>query len=49
MPKELEAKLRREAKEKFKHIKDRDARKKREDAYTYGTLREMGWKPKRER
>lgn len=42
MPKELEAKLRREAKEKFKHIKDQEARKRREDAYVYGTIREAG-------
>lgn len=39
MPKALERKLRKEAKEK-------GYGKKRTNAYVYGTLRELGWKPK---
>ena len=41
MPKELERKLRAQAKKKWP--KD----KKRQDAYVYGTLRKTGWKPRR--
>lgn len=40
MPKKLEAKLKREAKRK-------GLGKKRTGAYVYGTLRRLGWKPKR--
>lgn len=40
MPKRLEAKLKREA--KAKHYG-----KKRTNAYVYGTLRKLGWKPRR--
>lgn len=40
MPKKLEAKLKREAKRK-------GYGKKRSGAYVYGTLRKLGWKPKR--
>lgn len=39
MPKTLERKLRKEAKVK-------GYGKKRTNAYVYGTLRELGWKPK---
>lgn len=49
MPKEMERKLRAEAQKKFAHIKDPEAKQKRMDAYVYGTMREMGWKPKREK
>jgi hypothetical protein len=49
MPKALEAKLRREAAEKFSNIKDREKRKEKMDAYVYGTLRSTGWRPKREK
>lgn len=42
MPKKLERKLRREA-----HAKGFG--KKRTNAYVYGTLRKIGWKPKRHR
>jgi len=49
MPKALEAKLKKEAKQKFARIKDRKVRKRREDAYVYGTMRKAGWKPKQER
>lgn len=42
MPKKLEAKLKREAKKK-------GLSGKRANAYVYGSLRDMGWKPKRER
>jgi hypothetical protein len=38
MPKELEKKLKKEAKQK-------GLSKKRADAYVYGTLRKTGWKP----
>jgi hypothetical protein len=41
MPKELERKLKAEA-------RARGYSKKRTDAFVYGTLRKMGWKPKRE-
>lgn len=43
MPKELEEKLKREARKKFPGDKER------QDAYVYGTLRKTGWKPERER
>jgi hypothetical protein len=43
MPKELERKLKRKAKQK------KGWSKEREDAYVYGTLRKTGWKPKREK
>lgn len=42
MPKALEKKLKAEA--KAKHYG-----KKRTNAYVYGTLRELGWKPSRKR
>ena len=42
MPKKLEEKLKKEAKKK--HLSE-----ERADAYVYGTLRNTGWKPKRER
>ena len=42
MPKELERKLKKQAKEK-------GYGEKRTNAYVYGTLREHGWKPKREK
>ena len=38
MPEEVEKKLRREARKR--NIKDKDA-------YVYGTLRKLGWKPKK--
>ncbi len=38
MPKKLEQKLKKEAKKK-------GLGKKRSNAYVYGTLRKMGWKP----
>lgn len=40
MPKKLELKLKREAKKKR-------FGKKRTGAYVYGTLRKLGWKPRR--
>ena len=40
MPKELEAKLKREARRK-------GLKGERADRYVYGTLRKTGWKPKR--
>lgn len=40
MPKALETKLKREAKKK-------GLSKKRTGAYVYGTLRKLGWTPKR--
>lgn len=42
MPKAKEKKLKRQAEEK-------GLSGKRKDAYVYGTLRKMGWKPKREK
>lgn len=42
MPKRLEARLKREA--RAKHFG-----KKRTGAYVYGTLRKLGWTPKRRR
>jgi hypothetical protein len=42
MPKALEEKLAREAEQ------HKDWSKKRKNAYIYGTLRNTGWKPKRE-
>ena len=42
MPKKLERKLKAEA--KAKGLSSRAT-----DAYVYGTLRQTGWKPKRER
>ena len=42
MPKELERKLKRQAKKK-------GFGKERADAYVYGTLRKTGWKPKRKK
>lgn len=42
MPKELEEKLMRSA-------RLRGLRGKRVGAYVYGTLRKLGWRPKRER
>lgn len=43
MPKAEEKRLRKLARKKFPGDKER------QDAYVYGTLRKMGWKPKRER
>ena len=43
MPKALETKLKRQARKKFGSTKSKRARK-----YIYGTMRDMGWKPKRE-
>ena len=40
MPKKLEVKLKKEAKAK-------GLGKKRSGAYVYGTLRKLGWKPKK--
>jgi len=40
MPKKLEQKLKREVKKKHPSWS-----KKRKDAYIYGTLRKLGWKP----
>jgi len=39
MPKELERKLKAEARKKFPKNKER------QDSYVYGTLRKTGWKP----
>ena len=44
MPKALELKLRKEAKKKFGTLKSPRAR-----AYVYGTMRKLGWKPKRKK
>lgn len=49
MPKELERKLKMEATKKFKSIKSPQRREAKIDAYVYGTLRKMGWRPQRER
>lgn len=43
MPKVIEEKLRKEAERKF------PGNKQRQNAYIYGTLRKVGWKPKGER
>jgi len=43
MPKELEKKLKRQARKKFPGDKER------QDRYVYGTLRDTGWKPSREK
>lgn len=43
MPTQVEAKLRKEAQDKFPGDKDR------QNAYIFGTLRKLGWKPKREK
>lgn len=43
MPRTIELKLLREAQRKFPN--DKDAQNK----YVFGTLRKLGWKPKRER
>lgn len=40
MPTEIESKLRKEAETKFPGDKER------QNAYIYGTLRKLGWKPK---
>lgn len=42
MPEKLERELKREAKKKFP--KDEE----RQNAYVYGTLRKLGWRPTRE-
>lgn len=44
MPEELERKLKRKARKKFGSIKSKRARR-----YIYGTMRETGWKPSREK
>ncbi len=43
MPKELEDKLREIARRKFPGDKER------QDAYTFGAMRKMGWRPEREK
>ena len=43
MPKELEDKLKRQARRKYGTSKS-----KRANAYIYGTMRETGWRPARE-
>ena len=43
MPKKIEAALKRKARKKFPKDKER------QDAYVYGTLRNIGWKPIREK
>lgn len=42
MPKELEQKL-------FRQGRKRGLREELLDAYVYGTLRKLGWRPRRER
>jgi hypothetical protein len=42
MPKELERKLKRKAREK-------GLSKERADAFVYGTMRKLGWKPDKEK
>lgn len=42
MPTKVEASLREEAEKKFPGDKER------QNAYIFGTLRKLGWKPKRE-
>ena len=42
MPKALEAKLRKQARK-------RGFKGERADAYVYGTMRKLGWRPKREK
>lgn len=42
MPKEFEKQLKKEAKAK-------GLKGERADAYVYGTMRKMGWKPKKEK
>ena len=44
MPKKLEMQLKKKAKKLFGSTKS-----KRANAYIYGTLRKIGWKPKREK
>lgn len=44
MPKELEEKLKKKAREKFGSTTSKRARK-----YIYGTMRKTGWKPEREK
>ena len=43
MPTKIEATLRAEAEKKFPGDKNR------QDAYIYGTMRKLGWKPEREK
>jgi len=43
MPTKVEAELRAEAEKKF------PGNKTRQDAYIYGTMRKLGWKPEREK
>lgn len=43
MPTKIEATLREEAQKKFPNDP------KRQDAYIYGTMRRLGWKPEREK
>jgi len=43
MPTKIEAELRAEAEKKF------PGNKARQDAYIYGTMRRLGWKPEREK
>lgn len=49
MPKALERKIRKEAEEKFAGIRNPTIREDRIDRYTFGALRNIGWRPKRER
>lgn len=44
MPKEMETALRRVARRKFGSTQSERARK-----YIYGTMRQIGWKPEREK
>lgn len=43
MPKQVEASLRKEAEKKF------PGDKQRQNAYIFGTMRKLGWKPKGEK
>jgi hypothetical protein len=43
MPTKVEARLREEAEKKF------PGNRERQDAYIYGTMRKLGWKPSREK
>ena len=49
MPKALERKLKHAAEEKYRTIKDIKKRTAKINAYTYGTMRNRGWKPEREK
>lgn len=49
MPKALERKLKHEAEKKYHTIKDIKKRTEKINAYVYGAMRHMGWKPQGER